>query len=68
MVATLGTVFYEYFETHKELGFATPKFINSIMPFSFRKPVQDLRDINMSNDIAGVNVPINIIKDFDESL
>lgn len=38
------------------------------MPFSFRKPVQDLRDINMNNDIAGINVPLNIIKDFDESL
>jgi hypothetical protein len=68
MVATLGTVLYEYFEKHKELPFETPRKIDSVMPFSFRKPAQDIRDIRMNNDFAGVNVPINVRKDFDDSL
>ena len=59
---------FDYFESHKDSGFSTPDHINVCMPFKFRKPVEELKDIRMVNDMAGVGVQIAVMSDFERAL
>ena len=45
-----------------------PKQIDTLVPFSFRQPVKDLKDIRMVNDFAAVGVQLAIEEKFETAL
>ena len=70
--ALLSTAFYEYFEKYDKAPdgkrYPVPDSILYCMPFSLREPVEDLKDIRMSNEISGTVLEMPIRKDIESAI
>jgi hypothetical protein len=64
MSSLVSNTLFEYFERKGE----THSKINMACPFSLRQPIKDLKEFKMTNDIVGIPVNLNVLKDFDEAL
>ena len=63
--ALLGTGLHEYFSKHQEengIKYKIPNDIDTLIPFSFRQPVKEVKDVKLINDFCAVGCKITVKK------
>jgi hypothetical protein len=69
--ALLGTGLHDYFTKHqneKGVQYKIPSEIDTLIPFSFRQPVKEVKDVKLLNDFCAVGCKLTIKKTMEEAL